>query len=116
MSDGTDFAWQLESRLTSHGVYVDELRETDDGYWLRYESISADEGAIPHRELGRVVNVFLDLHSDDWAGARIDAVVTDLEGERIGEWHVEPDWLDALTDGDITETAFSQRVVATIET
>lgn len=115
MSDG-DFAWQLESRLTSHGVYVDELDETEEGYWLRYESISADKGAIAHREIGRVVNVFLDLHPDDWSGARIEAVVTDLDGNRNGEWHVEAAWLDALTDDEISEEAFSERVVGTIET
>jgi hypothetical protein len=116
MTDDEDFAWQLESRLTSHGIYVDELTETAEGYRLRYESISADDGSVPHRELGRVVNVFLDLHPDDWSGARIEAVVTDLDGDPIGEWHVAADWLDALTDGDISEEEFSERVVGTIET
>jgi hypothetical protein len=113
MSDD-DFAWQLESRLTSHGVYVTDLDETDAGYELTYESIAADEGAVPHREIGRVVNVFLDLHDDDWSGARIEATVLDLEGGEKGTWHVEAAWLDALTDGDITETEFSERVLDTV--
>ncbi|MDG5777698.1 hypothetical protein VB773_12220 [Haloarculaceae archaeon H-GB2-1] len=113
MSD-EDFAWQLESRLTSHGVYVTELDEMDDGYDLTYESIAADEGAVPHREIGRVVNVFLDLHGDDWRGARIEATVLDLEGERKGTWHVEASWLGELTDDEISEEEFSARVLDTI--
>lgn len=114
--DDDDLAWQIESRLTSHGIYVSEFERREEGYFLEYESLAADEGVIPHREVGRVVNVFLDLHPDDWTGADIEGVVTDLEGTPLGEWTVEADWLDALTDDDITEEEFSERVVDTLET
>jgi hypothetical protein len=115
MSD-TDFEFQIEARLTSHGVYVDELDESNGEYDLTYESISVDaQDAVPHREIGRVINVFRDLHDSDWAGAPIEATVTDLDGEVRGHWHVEPDWLDALHNGDLTEVEFSQKVVETIE-
>jgi hypothetical protein len=111
-----DFAFRIESRLTSHGVYVDEVRESDEGYELGYESISTDsEGIVPHREVGRVVNVFRDLHEDDWKGADIRAEVRDLEGDPVGRWHVEQAWLDDLHNGDLSEVEFSEKVVATIE-
>lgn len=117
MTDATeDFAWQLESRLTSHGVYVTDFERTAEGYHLEYESMGATDGAIPHQELGRVVNVFLDLHPDDWSGARIEAAVTDLDGESLGQWHVDAAWLDALTDGELSEPKFSERVIDTVET
>ena len=116
MTDEEDFEFRLEARLTSHGVYVDEVVEEEDGYAVTYESISADsEGVVPHREVGRVINVFRDLHGEDWSGADIDAVVTDLEGEERGQWRVEATWLDRLHNGDLTEVAFSEKVVDTIE-
>lgn len=115
MDDGDDLAWQIESRLTSHGIYVTEFEERENGYRVRYESLAADDGTVPHRELGRLVNVFLDLHPDDWSGARIDCEVTDLEDRLLAEWHVEAEWLDRLTDDDLSEPAFSERVVDTLE-
>ncbi len=115
MSDD-DLATRLENRLMSHGVYVDDFETTDDGgYYLEYESLYADRGVIPHREVGRVINVFRDLHPDDWDGASIEAVVTDLEGNPEGSWHVDRSWLSALVAGDLSETEFSERVVATLQ-
>jgi hypothetical protein len=110
-----DLAWQLESRLTSHGVYVTSVAETTAGYHVTYESMGAEDGRVPHRELGRVVSVFLDLHPDDWTGARIEAAVLDLDGEPQASWHVEAAWLDALTDDRISEETFSARVVDTLD-
>jgi len=115
-TDTDDFAFQIESRLTSHGVYVDTVDESDGTYEVRYESLSADsEGVVPHREVGRVINVFRDLHDDDWSGTDIEAVVTDLDGVELGTWHVEREWFDRLHNGDLTEVEFSERVVETIE-
>ena len=113
MSDET-LATRLENRLMSHGVYVTAFEATADGYELEYESLYADEGVIPHREVGRVINVFLDLHPDDWSGADIEAVVTDLEGEPQGSWRVERDWLAAMTAGELSETDFSAKVIDTL--
>lgn len=115
-SDTDDFAFQVESRLTSHGVYVDAVAEAGEGYEVTYESVSAEsEGAVPHREVGRVINVFRDLHDDDWAGADIEAVVTDFDGVEQGRWHVDAEWIDRLHNGDLTEVEFSRKVVDTIE-
>ena len=114
MSD-EDLATRLEHRLMSHGVYVTAFESTDGGYALEYESLYAEEGVIPHREVGRVINVFLDLHDDDWSGVDIEAVVTDLEGEPQGDWRVDADWFAALNAGSLSETDFSAKVIATLE-
>ena len=117
MNETDDFEFRVESRLTSHGVYVDEVTETADGYELSYESIAADsESVVPHREVGRVINVFRDLHEDDWTGADIDALVTDFEGNKKGRWYVEAEWIDELHNGELSEIEFSERVVDTITT
>lgn len=116
MVDDEEFEFQIEARLTSHGVYVDEVDHEEATYSITYESIStANEGAVPHREVGRVINVFRDLHEDDWEGERIEAVVTDLDGVEQGTWHVKQEWIDKLHNGDLTEVEFSQKVVDTIE-
>ena len=113
--DVDDFEFQLESRLTSHGVYVDEVSVDEDALEVVYESMAATEGAIPHRELGRVINVVRDLHPPDWRGIDIEAVVTDLDGRELGRWHVERDWIADLHDDDLSEVEFSERVIETIE-
>jgi hypothetical protein len=111
-----DLAFQIESRLVSQGVYVTELDEQDGTYRVTYESLAADKGAIPHREIGRVINVVRDLHSDDWEGADIAGTVLDLDGETRGTWHCEADWIDELHNGDLSETEFSGKVIETVET
>lgn len=115
--DGDDeLTSRIESRLMSHGVYVDEVAEKGDGYRLTYESVAADgAGAVPHREVGRVINVFRDFHDDDWEGVDIEATVTDLDGAELGEWHVEQEWIAALHGDDLSEVEFSERVIETIE-
>lgn len=111
-----DFEFQVESRLTSHGVYVQTVEEDDGGYDVTYESMAANEGVIPHREVGRVINVFRDLHGDDWEGADITGTVLDLDGNEQGTWHVEAAWIDELHNDDLTEVEFSERVIDSIET
>jgi hypothetical protein len=114
--DIDDFEFQVESRLTSHGVYVTEVEESEGTYEVTYESMAVDEGVIPHREVGRVINVFRDLHTDDWEGVDISGTVLDLDGNRQGTWHVEAGWIDELHNDDLTELEFSKRVIGTIET
>jgi hypothetical protein len=113
--DVDEFEFRVESRLMSHGVYVDDVTVAQESYRIRYESMAADEGVIPHREVGRVINVVRDLHPDDWQGVALEGEVTDLEGTVLGHWHVERDWIAALHDGDLTEVEFSERVIETVE-
>jgi hypothetical protein len=108
--------FQIESRLTSHAIYVSEFEGTEEsGYRLAYESMAADQGAVPHRELGRVVNVFLDLFGEDWTGTRIDATVCDLDGNPVATWHCEREWLADLANDEMTELEFSDLVVDSLE-
>jgi len=122
---------QLEARLTSHGVYVTELDRRDGILEIEYESIDAGRiGEVPHQEMGRVINVYRELAEDDGTDgegtdgdsgddggeyARIEALVTDLEGNPVGTWHAEADWLRALAAEDLSEIEFSSRVLDTID-
>ncbi|RBI63036.1 hypothetical protein DMJ13_00295 [halophilic archaeon] len=103
---------QLEGRLMSHGVYVTSLDADGERIAVEYESIAAGRAdAVPHREVGRVVNVVRDL-TETPRGVR--GSVTDLDGEPVGRWHAEAEWLRALEDGELSQVEFSQRVVETI--
>lgn len=112
--DVEEVATKLESRLMSQGLYVTDLDFDDGTYALEYESVAAEQGGIPHRELGRVINMFRELHPDDWEGANIEAVVTDFNGDRKATWHVDREWLASLEAGDLSEVEFSERVVETL--
>lgn len=108
-----DFEFLLESRLTGFAVYLTEFSETDDGYEITYESIAADQAsAIPHREVGRVVNVFRDIEDDP---VEIRATVRDMDSTTLGTWHAPRDWLAALEADEMTELEFSEKVVDSIE-
>ena len=104
---------QLEARLMSHGVYVTSLDVEADSLAITYESVNGGQtGEVPHREVGRVINVVRDLAESPVA---IRGTVTDLDDEPIGDWHAEADWLRALEGGDLSEVDFSQRVLETID-
>jgi hypothetical protein len=107
--------FQVESRLTSHGVYVEEFTVEDGGYHVSYESLAADDGVIPHQEVGRVINVLRELHPGDWAGTNVEGEVLNLDGELEGTWHVEDEWLVGLESYRLSEVAFSERVIESIE-
>lgn len=116
MPDADIDPFRIESRLTSHAIYVTDFEGTvEEGYDLTYESMAADDGGIPHRECGRVINVFRDLFGEDWEGTDIRATVLDLDDNPVADWHCEREWLQALATGDLSEVEFSKRVVDTIE-
>lgn len=108
-----DRAFALESRLTNHGCYLRSVVAEGDTYRLEYESAAADQhGEIPHQQVGDIVNVFRELFDErDWPVRGIEATVTDLDGEELGRWRVDADWLDALRDGEMDEVTFSGRVI-----
>ena len=130
---------RFEARLMSDGVYVTTIERRGDTLAVEYESIDAGSiGEVPHQEMGRVINVYRELvdenegrdgteagiidgnedgdgNSDRSGYRRIEATVTDLEGEPVGTWHAEAGWLRALADDDLTEVEFSSRALDTID-
>lgn len=105
---------RLENRLMSHGVYVREV-DAGDTLDLTYETVAPGEG-VPHRDIGRIVNLLREMREQgDWEHTPIRGEASDPEGEYLGTWHVEVEWLEALQEEDLSEVAFSQRVLDTIE-
>ncbi|WP_435155873.1 hypothetical protein [Haladaptatus sp. DFWS20] len=104
---------QLEARLMSHGVYVTSVETDEERIEVEYESITAgNSGAVPHREVGRVINVVRELTETQ---RNLRGWVTDLDGEQVGRWQAKAEWLEALEDGELSEVDFSGRVIESID-
>jgi len=115
MSVPEDTYERVENRLMSHGVYVNEIDRETDPVTITYETVHGTDG-VPHRDIGRIANVLRSFRVEsEWDPVTVEGVVTDLDGERLGTWHVEAEWFHELADDEITETEFSQRVLDTIE-
>jgi hypothetical protein len=109
-----DLAERLENRLMSHGVYVTDLDHGEDRLEVTYETVHAED-SVPHTDIGRVINLLREFRADDWDPVPVHGTATDLEGEELGSWRAEVEWFHDLAAEEITETEFSQRVLATIE-
>lgn len=106
---------RIESRLMSHGIYVTEVESVADGVEITYETVHGTE-SVPHRDIGRVVNVLREFREEDvWDPEDVRGTALDLDGNRLGTWYVESEWLRELARMEITEPEFSERVLATIE-
>ncbi|WP_435115815.1 hypothetical protein [Halolamina sp. C58] len=108
-----DRAFALESRLTNHGCYLQSIAVDDGAYRLTYQSAAADQhGEIPHQQIGDVVNDFRKLFDQrDWPVRSVEATVTNLDDEPMGVWRADADWFAALESGEMSEVAFSRRVL-----
>jgi hypothetical protein len=115
MSAPEDIYERIENRLVSHGIYVTDL-ERDEELLVTYETVHAADDGVPDRDIGRLCNVLRDFREEGWEPVDLRAVVTDLDGERLGTWRVEAAWFRELGGDEISETEFSQRVLETVET
>jgi hypothetical protein len=104
----------LEAELRANGIDVERL-ERGDPVELTYTTAFPGE-RVEHGEVGRVCNVFLDLaRGGEWTPADVEATVVRYEGDRQGRWRVETSWFERLLEGELTEVAFSERVLDTLE-
>ena len=114
MSAPDDLHERIENRLVSHGLYVTEL-DPGDRLDVTYETVHAGGTGVPDRDIGRLINVLRAFREEGWEPTDVHAVVTDLDGTRLGTWHADAEWFRELGRDAITETEFSQRVLETVE-
>lgn len=101
----------LETHLMSFGVYVTDATVTADTLSLEYETVAPGTG-VPQQSVGQIITVYREQSERP---RRIEARVTNTDGELRGTWHVEQGWLEALDAGDLTEVGFSTYVLNTVE-
>lgn len=115
-ADERPYEERLEDRLMGQGVYLTDLTESDGELTIEYESIAAsDADGVPQRQVGRVLQMIWDVREAGGDAVSVDATVTDTDGEVLGTWRAESEWVERLRDGDLTETEFSEKVLDTIE-
>ncbi len=104
----------LEGELRSNGINVESI---DRGSTVELTYMTAFPGEqVTHREMGRVLNTFIDLaEADDWEPTRVEATVVRAPGDVQGTWHAEPEWFEQLLSYQISETEFSTKVLETID-
>ncbi|WP_129112926.1 hypothetical protein [Halegenticoccus tardaugens] len=104
----------LEGELRSNGISVEELRRGE-AVELTYMTAFPGE-RVHHREMGRALNVFIDLASDGrWEPARVDATVVRTDDDVQGTWYAEADWFRGLAEYRLSEVEFSSLVLDTLE-
>ncbi|NHN49720.1 hypothetical protein G9464_19300 [Halostella sp. JP-L12] len=108
------FEERLEDRLMGQGVYLTNLTESDGELTIEYESIAAADG-FPKRQVGRVLQMVWDAREEHGDAVSVDATVTDTDGEVIGTWRAEDEWVERLRDDELTQTEFSGKVLDTTE-
>jgi len=113
-ADERPFEEQLEDRLMGQGVYLTDLTESDGELVIEYESIAGGDG-FPKRQVGRVLRMVWDTRDRGGDAVSIDATVTDTDGEILGTWRAEDEWVEALRDDDLTQTEFSEKVLDTVD-
>lgn len=103
----------LEASLRSGGVSVERLNR---GETVELTYLTAFPGAeVNRREIGRALNAFIDrAEAGEWEPTPVEATVLRAEGDVSGTWRAEPEWFDALSAGEISETEFSTRVLDTL--
>lgn len=112
--DETELHERLEMRLMSHGVYVTDFEADAERLRVEYETATPG-GGVPHSEIGRVLNLLLDAHEDDWDLRDVRATVLDLDGNERGTWRADAEWMRAHARDDLSEVELSQRVLDTVE-
>lgn len=103
----------VKPTLRSYGVSVESI---DEGDPLDLTYMTAFPGREVHRrEVGRALNALIDrAEAGAWEPVRVKATVVRAPGDPLGTWAVEPDWFESLLADELTETAFSTRVLETL--
>lgn len=104
---------RVEATLRSYGVSVESL---DDGEPLELTYMTAFPGREVHRrEIGRALNGLIDrAEAGAWDPVRVEATVVRSPGDPLGAWHADGEWFEALLADELSETAFSGRVLETV--
>lgn len=103
----------LEAELRASGISVESL-DPSDPVELTYMTAFPGE-RVEHGEIGRACNALLDAaRAGEWEPTRVEATVVRAPGDVQGTWHAEGEWFAALLADELSETAFSTRVLDTL--
>ena len=103
----------IEAELRSNGIHVESI-DADEPVDLTYMTAFPGE-EVDRGEVGRVCSTFIDLYENErWGPARIDATVVRSADDVLAYWHADPEWIEDVAGGELSEVEFSALVVETI--
>ena len=103
----------IEAELRSNGIHVESIEAgepVDLTYMTAFPGTELDRG-----EVGRVCSTFIDLYENErWEPTRVDATVVRSADDVLAYWHADPEWIEDVASGELSEVEFSTLVVETI--
>lgn len=109
----TDDITGLEAELRSNGISVERVDRGETVELVYMTAFPGDD--VHHMEMGRALNVFIDLAEDSrWDPTPIEATVLRADEDVQGTWRAEPEWFEGLLDYRLSEEDFSEHVLATL--
>lgn len=103
----------LEAELRSNGISVERI---DAGETVDLVYLTSFPGpTVHHMEMGRALNVFIDLAEDgEWDPVPVEATVLRSDDDVQGTWRAEPEWFSGLLEYRLSEEEFSALVLETL--
>ncbi|WP_330631199.1 hypothetical protein [Halocatena halophila] len=105
----------LRDELTDRGISVRSLEQSGDQIDLTYGTIETRLDEHSH-ERAVVVRSYYQVYRTGGSSERLNAQIVDQNGESIGSYHVDSDWLSAYSNGGLTDRELLERVSSTLET
>jgi hypothetical protein len=103
------FPARLRGRLQEAGLGVIAAGEVDGTLELVYETSAP---VVPPGQVGTVLSTL--RAAEKWEPRDVGATVVDRQGETVGVWSVEGEWVRALREGELSEETFTQRAIDSI--
>lgn len=82
---------------------------------LSYKSVASTPTRIAE-ELGIILGSYIVAVRSNWDIDELSVVVGDMQGNAVGTWYCEKEWIDDFINGKITDEELSTKALTTITT
>ena len=118
VDDGSEFTqgeWLviMEMTLTDAGIGVDSLEQPGPIVELTYQTTATTEQGHA-QEIGYIAGAYAYGVDQGWESDRLEATAM-VGNQLIGTWHIEAEWAQAHTDGEMSDEEYFTRILNTLE-
>lgn len=107
-------ATAIETALRNHTISVESVSVGDVVDLAYLTAFPADRPE--HAEIGRACRAFLELYEDEgWEPKPVHATILRAPDDVQATWRLEPEWIVDLDEYSLSEEAFTERVLGTLE-
>lgn len=111
----TQEEWLLVMQVTllDGGIGVDSLEQPGSTVELSYQTTATTEQAHA-QEIGYIAGAYAYGVDQGWESDRLEATAM-VGNQLIGTWHIEAEWAQAHTDGEMSDEEYFTRILNTLE-